>query len=376
MINPGFTRTVLKNAKANLLFVLAFFINVWPAFPQEISVTDFSSRFKIRRTIGVTDKSPLITICAVGDLMMSSWIIDVVKENGVDFPFDSTRFLLKKGDITIANLEAPLTETGSAYKDKTFTFKVPPSFIDGIKRSGIDVVTLANNHILDFGIQGLSNTITILDSNNIKHIGAGKNRSFACAPTIVDFYGIKVGFLGFSMTYPKEFWAKKNSWGTCYPDEALLYRVISESEKNADLTVVSFHWGAEKRETPKDYQTFFARKAIDFGADLVLGHHPHVLQGLELYKNKLIAYSLGNYVFGSYSNNAKDSIVLEAELTLNGLLSAKVYPISVFNATVNFQPVLHKGKKLKAVLDHLNEISKDLNGNQNILSKSGKVIIQ
>lgn len=368
-----FTRFVLKNAKVNLLFVLAFFINVWPVYSQYYPEMENGPRINVKRSIGPVKKTPLITIVAVGDLMMSSWVIDVVKEKGVDFPFDSTRSLLKSADITIANLEAPLTKAGTSYEDKTFTFKVPPTFIDGIKRSGIDIVTLANNHILDFGVQGLSNTIMILDSNNIKHCGAGKNREFACAPVIVDFYGVKVGFLGFSMTYPKEFWAKKNAWGTCYPDEDLLRQVINESEANADLTIVSFHWGAEKRATPKDYQLFFAHKAIDFGADLVLGHHPHVLQSLEIYKNKLIAYSLGNYVFGSYSNNAKDSVVLQAELTMNGLLSAQVYPISVYNAAVNFQPVLHKGLKRKAVLDHLNNISKDLNGNQNILLESGKI---
>ena len=369
------TFAILKSAKMNVLFVLAFFVFTLCVNSQTIVAEKGSSRINVRRTTEPANPASLITIAAVGDLMMSSWIIDIVKEKGVDYPFDSTRALLQSADIAIANLEAPLTETGQSYEDKTYTFKVPPTFIDGIKRSGIDVVTLANNHILDFGIKGLSNTIAILDSNNIKHCGGDKDRQTACAPTIINYYGIKIGFLGFSMTFPKEFWAKQDTWGTCYPDEALLHRVIKECEEKADLTVVSFHWGAEKRETPKDYQIFFAHKAIDFGADLVLGHHPHVLQGLEMYKNKLIAYSLGNYVFGSYSNHAKDSIVLQARLTFNGLLSAQVSPISVHNATVNFQPVLHKGEKRKAVINHLNQISKELNGNRNILTDSGEIIL-
>ncbi|MBN1465862.1 CapA family protein, partial [candidate division KSB1 bacterium] len=295
-----------------------------------------------------------ITVAAVGDLMMSSWIIDVVRENGVDFPFDSTRHLLQSADVAIANLEAPLTAEGERFADKKYTFKVPPHFVDGIARAGFDVVTMANNHIADFGCEGIVNSIAALQGAGIHHCGAGRNIDEACAPTILDINGVKVAFLGFSMTYPEEFWATRMRCGTCYPTEQLLYERISEAERLADLTIVSFHWGAEKHHAPRAYQTAYGHYAIDFGADLVLGHHPHVLQGVELYKGKLIAYSLGNYVFASYSPSARTSMVLRAKIDRNGLIMAKIIPINVHNESINFQPAVHKGKMKQDVLEELN----------------------
>ncbi len=330
-----------------------------------------AQRIHLRRKEDISRPLPLLTVAAVGDLMMSSWIINVVRQEGVDYPFDSTRTLLQKSDFAIANLEAPLSNTGEPFEGKKFTFKVPPEFVTGIKNAGIDVLNLANNHILDFGSEGLRNTIATLDSMKIYHIGAGANSDSACAPTIVDYFGVKIAFLGFSMTFPEEFWASDTACGTCYPYEMKFQRLVQQCEQDADLTIVSFHWGAEKRTTPKEYQIYYAHKAIDLGADLVLGHHPHVLQGLELYKNRLIAYSLGNYVFASYSENARDSIVLQAMITPNGLLSARVFPITVYNADVNFQPQLLYGVDRTAVLQRLNDFSYDLNNGRNILNNEG-----
>lgn len=368
---PQFLVCLLKNAKINCLFILAFFIiaDIGLSQPVQERIVTHSKR----RPLEVDNSHALVTVTAVGDLMMSSWIIDIVKEKGVDYPFDSTRSLLQMGDIAMANLEAPLTDSGSPYPDKKYTFKVPPSFVQGIKRAGINVVTLANNHILDFGLDGLYDTMATLDSSGIAHCGAGRSRAEACDPVILELRGIKVAFLGFSMTFPKEFWAGPDSGGTCYPDEALLYSVVRKAEENADLTIASFHWGAEKSTAPKDYQTDLAHKAVDYGVDLVLGHHPHVLQGIEIYKNRLIAYSLGNYVFASYSNNARDSIVLKARLTSAGLMDGRVFPITVYNAEVEFQPRPLHGKEHARVIDHLNKISIDLNGYE-ILTPDGEIV--
>ncbi|NOY58132.1 MAG: CapA family protein [Calditrichaeota bacterium] len=340
--------------------------------PRQLSLdTGTVQRIHLRRSADISRPMPLLSVTAVGDLMMSSWIINVVRQEGVDYPFDSTRVLLQSSDFAIANLEAPLSDSGEQFEGKKFTFKVPPEFAAGIKKAGIDVLNLANNHILDFGSEGLRNTISTLDSMKIYHIGAGANRDSACVPTIVDYFGIRIAFLGFSMTFPKEFWASDTSCGTCYPYEKKFRRLVRQCEQDADLTIVSFHWGAEKRTTPKEYQIYYAHKAIDLGADLVLGHHPHVLQGLELYKNRLIAYSLGNYVFASYSEDARDSIVLQTMITPNGLLSARARPISVYNADVNFQPHLLYGADRNAVLQRLNELSFDLNNGRNILNGEG-----
>jgi poly-gamma-glutamate synthesis protein (capsule biosynthesis protein) len=332
--------------------------------------------FKKRRRLPLdtTPKLPLAHVAAVGDLMMSSWVIDKVNHFGVDFPFDSTRKLLSAADFAIANLEAPFTATGTVHKDKKFTFKVPPHFGRGLLNAGIDVVTLANNHMIDYGCEGLINTLSTLDSLGIAYSGGGIDRQTACAPVIVERKGKRIAFLGFSFTYPVEFWANSSRCGTCHPSEQQLQALIEKSKADADLVVASFHWGQEKRTTPKAYQTYFARKSIDFGADLVLGHHPHVLQGIEIYKGKLIAYSLGNYVFGSLSHNSRTSIVLSALLGPNGLIYARVFPIDVYNARVEFQPKLFYGTDRLKVIDELNEISAHLNNGESIIDAQGFIL--
>ncbi|MBN1481706.1 CapA family protein [candidate division KSB1 bacterium] len=356
-----------------------------PAFFISLQAVETVSDFLIHREPGrlITEEKPVwlmpsteptITLAAAGDLMMSSWIIDVVNEQGVDFPFDSTRDFIETADVAIANLEAPLTAQGERFADKKYTFKVPPHFVTGIANAGFDVVTMANNHIVDFGCEGIVNTFIALQEAGIYFCGAGDNREQACAPTIMDVNGMKIAFIGFSMTYPEEFWATTTRCGTCYPTEEVLYQSITEAERMADLTVVSFHWGAEKYSSPRAYQMAYGRLAIDFGADLVLGHHPHVLQGLEIYKGKLIAYSLGNYVFASYSNSATTSMILRVKFDSTGLLLGRIIPINVYNAEVNFQPVVLQGQKKQGVIQDLNRFSKPLNNNKTIIDQDGYIL--
>ncbi len=315
----------------------------------------------------------MISVAAVGDVMMSSWIIDLVEEYGYDFPFDSTASIISSADLAIANLEAPFTTSDSCHKDKTYTFKVPPHFVGGLKNAGFDMVTLANNHILDYGEDGLMQTMATLDAARLPFCGAGLDVSSACAPRIVKKNGQKIALVGFSMTFPKSFWAKTDRCGTCYPTPFQLKETITACEERADITIVSFHWGQEKRTTPKKYQMEYAHKAIDYGADLILGHHPHVLQGFELYKGKLIAYSLGNYVFGSYSEAARTSAILRAMIRDEGLVYASVVPINVHNATVQFQPKILKGLARKTVIDSLNAYSQPLNLGKTLINQDGTI---
>ena len=347
-----------------------FAIQQEPLPEEELIVLTAPKRAERMRPM---DENPAgyVTIAAVGDVMMGSWVADVVDEFGCDYPFDSTRSLLAKADVAIANLEAPLTDEGDVFKDKTYTFKVPPGFAMGIRNAGIGIVTLANNHILDYGCTGLENTIKALKANDILFSGAGENRARACEPVFMTIKNRKIAFAGFSMTFPEEFWAGDSSCGTCFPTESLLQKVIEQCRENADVVVLGFHWGAERRNTPKDYQVYIARKSIDLGADLVLGHHPHVLQGIEIYKNRLIAYSLGNFVFGSYSSSARTSAILRVLMGEDGFLYARVYPISVYNSMINFQPRVLRNKERTQVIDELNKISQHLNKGKNVIDRDG-----
>lgn len=311
-----------------------------------------------------------VSIVAVGDVMLGSWVTLILNQKGAFYPFEKTSNYLQSGDVSIANLEAPFTQEGEAF-DKKFTFKVPPEHAQGLSEAGIDVVTLANNHIMDFGENGLISTIETLEKEGLKHCGAGLNLKEANQPAVIEIRGKKIAFFGYSMTFPQEFYAKEDSSGTVYPEPDLMTKTLTAWEDSVDFTVVSFHWSAEKLDFPKDYQIYFAHLAVNSGADLVLGHHPHVLQGIERYKNRLIAYSLGNFVFGSYSQDAIDSIILKIYLREDGLFYAQCIPINVANREVEFQPNILKDESKRAVIKKLQRLSFNLNHGQNIIQDSG-----
>lgn len=319
------------------------------------------------------EKMDLIAITAVGDIMTGSHVTRFLDAHGNGYPFDSTRHVLNKRGMTIGNLEAPYGTSGVKF-DKKFNFMIHPRYSSGLKSAGLDVVTLANNHMMDYGEEALRSTLQTLDSLGIAYSGAGVDLDHARMPSVLEQDSVTVAFLGCSMTYPAEFWAGKERAGTWYPTERSLVDQIRLCEEIADYTVVSFHWGQERRDSPKDYQTHFAHLAIDTGADLVLGHHPHVLQGVEIYKNRLIIYSLGNFAFGSYSYSARESIILRVYLWGRGLLFARVFPISVNNHEVLFQPRLLRGTRADSLIDYLNQISMPLNGGVGPVSDNGIIL--
>lgn len=327
-----------------------------------------------RRPMPPLHFSPLVRITGVGDLMMGSWVVSVLERKGAGYPFDSTRTVIERADIAIANLEAPFTRESEAFPDKKYTFKVPPRYAEGVSGSGFDVVNLANNHMLDYGCRGLKTTLETLSAHSIAAVGAGPHRSAACAPVYLERQGMTIAFFGFSFTFPREFWARPARCGTCHPGESLMQDLIGEAREKADLVVVSFHWGQEKRTTPKPYQIYFAQRAIDSGADLVLGHHPHVLQGLQWYRGKLIAYSLGNYAFGSYSETARTSMILEVNLAPEHTLYGRVIPISVYNQQVDFQPRILRGAERYQVIQQLNDWSAELNEGRILIEPDGRLV--
>ncbi len=313
-----------------------------------------------------------ISLIAVGDLMMGGSALSIFSQNGSDYAFDSLRIFLKSADLTMANLEAPFTTQGKPF-DKEFTFRVPPDYAASLIHTGFDVLTLANNHILDYGREGLLSTFKILDSLNIHYCGAGENDKAAEKGCIIECGDWRIGFLAYSLTYPDDFWAASRSCGTAYPRPKAMKRCIRSMKQETDLIVVSFHWGGELMHYPKEYQRTYAHRAVDSGADLIIGHHPHVLQGVEIYRGKLIAYSLGNFVFGSYSQNVNESMIFKVRFENGGRSMAEIIPIDVNNYHTHFQPRLLRNRQKHKVLLHLNEISKPYNQGKDIIDDSGVI---
>lgn len=314
-----------------------------------------------------------VRFIAAGDMNLAHWITPILDEQGAEYPYKYISHYLQTADLVFSNLEAPFCKNGEQVR-KNFVFKVPPKFVNALKAGNINLVSIANNHILDYGMSCLESTIAVLKQEKINFAGAGINIKDAHKPAVFEINKIKFAFFAYSMTLPKYFYATDTTGGTAYPKRKLLKEKIEYYRDKVDYIIVSFHWGQELTEYPKEYQRNFAHWAIDYGADLILGHHPHVLQGIEKYKNKLIIYSLANFVFASYSNKATKSIFLDLIFTKDEIKEIKILPINVNNYEVRFQPKILAGKpKLKA-LKYLNEISQKLNNNKQMLSLDGKVL--
>lgn len=264
-----------------------------------------------------------------GDVMFSGNAGVALNAHGMDYPYREVRSYLERADLTIANLETPITERGTAAV-KQYAYRSSPKALPAFKEAGFDLVSLSNNHILDYGTEGLLDTLRHLDNAEIGRFGAGRNAEEAFAPAIVEKNGIKLAFLGFSKVVPHTDWkAGRSRPGVAdtYALEAPL-EAIAKAREVADLVIVLPHWGLERKDKPEKYQREFARSYIDAGADLVIGSHPHVLQGFENYKGKWIVYSLGNFIFTMNENpQTWETVILDAVCSKTGSCSLQAVPV-------------------------------------------------
>ncbi|RII28402.1 MAG: capsular biosynthesis protein [Geobacter sp.] len=300
-----------------------------------------------------------IVINAVGDIMLAGSGTPVYSRLGYDYPFAATRKYLQRGDLAIGNLESPITSRGDEFRDKRFRFRAEPAAAAALREAGFSVLTLANNHVLDYGSVGLQDTADLLDRYGILHSGAGKNLGEARQAVTITIKGKRLAFLAYSLTFPDKFYASDSTPGTAPGYPSFFADDIAKARQTADYVIVSFHWGTERAERPHSRQVAAAHQAIDAGADVVLGHHPHVLQGIERYKGGVILYSLGNFAFGSLSPSSRQSVI--ARITLGeGVREVEFIPLNVLNRTVRFQPRVMEAGRGDAVIAHLNRISAHL----------------
>lgn len=296
---------------------------------------------------------------AVGDLMLGGrWEAQMARD-GYRYPFARLAGELRKGDLTLANLEAPLTRRGEEYRDKRFRFRVDPAAAAALRWAGITTVTLANNHSMDFGMTGLRDTIACLDKAGIGWCGAGADLAEAGQVRFFALKGKTVALLAVSLTLPEQFWATQRSGGTMPLQERRLREAITAARRQADIVLVTVHWGEEGTARLRPCQPRLARMMIDSGADVVIGHHPHVVQGVERYGRGLIFYSLGNFVFATKSRLNGHGLMIR--LRLNGKLrSAELLPIATAYRDVGFQPRLMYGAEAELALEQVRRISPGL----------------
>ncbi|MEC7828783.1 MAG: CapA family protein [Actinomycetota bacterium] len=254
-----------------------------------------------------TTKRQSWTLLAGGDVLL-----DLTEPEGID-PFANVQPDLASADIAIVNLEMAITERGEPY-DKEFVFRAPGSAALTLAGAGIDVVSLANNHILDFGPVGLADTIAVLDEVGILRPGAGSNNAEAYAPRVLTLgNGIRVAFVSATAVVPGGFAASADRPGVADAKWAIprVLAAVRAAAAGNDVVVVSVHWGIERETCPSEDQRDLATDLIEAGANLILGHHPHVLQPIETFDRTVIAYSLGNFAWHPRYGITGDSGVLE-----------------------------------------------------------------
>ena len=318
-------------------------------------------------------KADSLTVVMAGDLMIGSWGIEEIEKNGIDYPVKNLRPVFATSNLNMCNLEAPFTVSKDKFPDKTFTFKVPVKYVSMLSALNLNYVTLANNHIMDYGKSGLLETISTLENAGINYSGAGLTEAEALKPAIFSVKDKKIGVIAAGAIFPKEFWANDTTAGVFFPWKEKLIEILQETRPNVDYLFVTFHWGAEKRETPKKYQKGLARLCINHGADLVWGHHPHVVQGVELYKGKPIIYSLGNFIFASFSESA-NGMVVKAVFNDNKLENLQILPLNVDNFKNPLQPSFYSGKNKINFINKVNALSDSIKVNTIKFNEDGFLV--
>ncbi len=270
-------------------------------------------------------QDPTVTLVFGGDVTLSDHFEDVIGTN-YSLPFAQLPEY-READLAMVNLENPLTRSTLRRPNKQFNFKADPEAVKVLTEGGIDIVNLANNHTMDYEASGLVETMETLDRAGIHAVGAGRDLKEARRPTIIEVKGQRIAYFGY---YDADFHAAAEGVAGTNPryDERVAADIKAIRDQ-VDWVVVNYHWGVELAEYPGDWQIDLARFTIDQGADVVIGHHPHVLQGAEIYKGRPIVYSLGNFIFGGNSRTDYETAVLKVALNHNRKMKVEFLPVEV-----------------------------------------------
>jgi poly-gamma-glutamate capsule biosynthesis protein CapA/YwtB (metallophosphatase superfamily) len=295
---------------------------------------------------------PPLDLLVGGDVMLAGRSQPLLAAHGPGYPFEAVAPLLNRASVVLANLEGPLARNATKRSsDRNFSYRVAPLAADALAEAGIRLLTLANNHLMDCGPEGVLETLDVLESADIKVVGAGVDSAAAHAPAILSTPGGTLGVLGYY--WNRRCAATATRAGGAMDDPASLERDIPALRRQVDFLVVTEHWGVPYDRGPSAAERERARRAIDLGADAVVAHHPHVIQPCEIYRGRPIFYSIGNFAFGS--GNSKAEGLLVGFRCTPAELGVEVYPLYVKNRDprVNYQPKVVSGLSARRAVGRL-----------------------
>lgn len=290
-----------------------------------------------------------------GDVLLSEYVLSNYNSMGIDGVVSSPlRDKMIGADETIINNEFPFSTRGTKAPDKQYTFRVDPKYVEIIRELGVDAVGLANNHVLDFGKDALEDTFTTFNQAGIPFSGAGHSLEEASKLITFEKGGVKVAVVAASRVIPVVEWNVRNSQPgvfTAY-DPTDLINVVSKAKGEYDLVYVMIHWGTEHTDRLEDYQKNIGRQLIDAGCDGVIGAHPHVVQGIEMYNGKPIFYSLGNFIF---NQNIERTFALQVEYdNVNKAPTYSLLPARATGATTR-QMTMDEASNLYSYLNSISD---------------------
>ncbi|MGE7758747.1 CapA family protein [Peribacillus sp. NPDC097895] len=313
---------------------------ILPILLIALGITTWMGRAEDVKTAASKSDQPL-TMTMVGDVMMGRNVEEVTEKHGYDYLFRYMKPYFAASDYVSGNYEHPALKNGvSNYKeaDTAIRLNSNKSGVKAVKDAGFSVMTLANNHMMDFEEQGLLDTIDEFKNADMDYVGVGSNTADAKASIdYADVNGLRVATLGFTDVYKKDAVPTNDQAGLLNSNPDLLFEMIGKArdseQGNADLVVVNMHWGQEYSSSATSRQTDLAKAVIDAGADIIIGHHPHVLQSFDVYKDGIIFYSLGNFIFDQGWTRTKDSAMVQYHLAEDGKAAIDVVPLQIEEAT-------------------------------------------
>ena len=277
-----------------------------------------------------------VRLMAVGDVSLGWQVGRKITRRGPQAPWTGAGSYFDQADLVIANLECAISARGEPWPSKVIHLRAPVAAADALVAGGIDMVSVANNHALDFGQEGFADTLRLLDERQIAYFGGGADYAAAHTPRIADKNGLRIAFLSYVLPFSSKTTFSTREWaaGPHTPGLAIavaddIGRDVASAKLDANLVVVVLHSGTEYRSRPIKAQRELAQAAIDAGATLVIESGPHVLQGYHQVDGTLIAYSLGNFVFARFDGAPNDTAILDVTLTASGVSSFNWIPMVI-----------------------------------------------
>lgn len=304
-----------------------------------------------------------VTLAFVGDISFADFLFcqgfgvrTMAKEKGGDFFFEKVKSLLQSNDLLFGNIEAVLSRSGENKKLlESVDMRGDPECALALKKTGFSVLNIANNHAMQHGVKPFWDTVSLLESLDIQLIGIHDTGRYHCRPVVLNKNGYEIGFLGYAFETDKYFTGKL-PYAT--GEDELILKDIERLRKKVDILVVSNHWGIEFMDRPSVGNIRLARRMVDYGADIIVGHHPHVVQGVETYKNKIIAYSLGNFLFDmKWRDTYRKSFILKIDCSTDMKFSFSTVPLKINDY---YQPVPLVGIEKKTMIDEIKGLSKKI----------------